>query len=71
MLRVLPPTFKTVYKLICWQDSFSMSGKTCNIAIQLSLQQCCKTSWMFFVASLVCRKEEDGGCTFYHNSFRT
>ena len=32
------------------QDRFGVSGKTCNIAIQLFLRQCCKTSWMFFVA---------------------
>ena len=32
------------------QDRFDVSGKTRNIAIQLVLQQCCKTSFTFFVA---------------------
>ena len=29
---------------------FNVSDKTCNIAFQLILQQCCKTSCTFFVA---------------------
>ena len=32
------------------QDRFDVGGKTRNIAIQLVLQQCCKTSCMIFVA---------------------
>ena len=34
------------------QDRFDEGGKTRNIAIQLVLQQCCKTSRTFFVAVL-------------------
>ena len=34
------------------QDRFDEGGKTRNIAIQLVLQQCCKTSRAFFVAVL-------------------
>ena len=32
------------------QDRFLMGGKTCNITIQLVLEQCCNTSCKFFVA---------------------
>jgi len=32
------------------QDRFDVAGKTRHIAIQLVLQQCCKTSCKFFVA---------------------
>ena len=41
LLRVLPDLL---------QDRFDLGGKTHNIAIQLILQQCCKTSCTFFVA---------------------
>ena len=44
MLRVLPPMFKPVNNLICCKTGF----KARNIAIQLVLQQCCKTSCTFF-----------------------
>ena len=32
------------------QDGFDMGGNTRNIAIQLVLKQCCKTSCAFFAA---------------------
>ena len=48
MLRVLAPTLKPVNNLILLQYRFDVGGKTRNIAIQLVLQQCCKTS--FFIA---------------------
>ena len=51
ILRVLPPMFKP--DLL--QDRFYVGGKTRSIAIQLVLQQCCKTSCKLFVAvPLVC-----------------
>ena len=37
-----------------------LGSKTCNIAIQLVLEQCCKTSCTCFVAS-VCSKTRGGG----------
>ena len=36
--------------LISCKTGSNMGGKTRNIAIQLGLQQCCKTSCTFFVA---------------------
>ena len=36
--------------LICCKTGSNVGGKTCNIGIQLVLQQCCKTSGTFFVA---------------------
>ena len=45
MWRVLPPTLEPVVRL--------QGGETCNIAIQLVLLQCCKTSCTFFVARLL------------------
>ena len=38
------------YNLISCKTGSNMSGKTRNIATQLGLQQCCKTSCTFFVA---------------------
>ena len=38
------------YNLISCKTGSNMGGKTRNIAIQLGLQQCCKTSCTFFVA---------------------
>ena len=39
-----------------------MDCKTCHIAIQLILQQCCKTTWMFFAArfSVPLRRTDKG-----------
>ena len=39
-----------------------MAGKTRNIAIQLILQQCCKTTWMFFAGrfSVPIRRTDKG-----------
>ena len=42
MLRVLPPTQKTLQPYLL-QDTFVMGAKTRNIAIQLVLQPHCKT----------------------------
>ena len=50
MLLVLSPTFKPVLYQIRLLTVFNVSDKTCNIAIHLILQQCCKTSCTFFVA---------------------
>ena len=51
MLLVLPPMFKPFQEQPdLLQDRFDVGGKTRNIAIQLVLQQCCKTSCTFFVA---------------------
>ena len=50
LLSCLLPTFKLVNNLICCKTGLNVVGKTRNIAIQLVLQQCCKTSGMFFVA---------------------
>ena len=41
---------KPVWQQIRLLTGLNMGGKTCNIAIQLVLQQCCKTSCTFFVA---------------------
>ena len=50
MLRVLQPSFKPVVNdLICRKTGLVWVA-TRNNAIQLVLQQCCKTSCMFFVA---------------------
>ena len=50
MLRVSPAmSVKPVNNL---QDRFDIGGKTCNIAIELVLRQCCKTSCMSLVARL-------------------
>ena len=38
------------YNLISCKTGSNMGGKTRNIATQLGLQQCCKTSCTFFVA---------------------
>ena len=56
MFRVWPLTSKPVNNLISvLQDRFDVGGKTRNIAaIQLLLQQCCKTSGMFFSFVLPC-----------------
>ena len=43
MLRVLPPSFKPV------NNQFYVGVNTRNIAIQLALQQCCKTSCIFLL----------------------
>ena len=51
MLRLLLPSFKAFNLL---QERFdSAGGKTRNITIQLVLQQCFKTSCMFFVARFI------------------
>ena len=49
-LHVLQPTFEPVLHQIRLQGFFFLGGKTRSIAVQLILQQCCKTSRMFFVA---------------------
>ena len=49
MLHVLPPTFKPVNNLICYQTGFKWVVKRRNIAIQLNLQQYCKTSCVFLL----------------------
>ena len=41
---------KPVLQQIRLLTGLNMDGKTHNIAIELVLQQCCKTSCMFFVA---------------------
>ena len=46
MFRVLQPTSN----LSCNKSSLNDGGKTRNIALRLVLQQCCQTSYMFFVA---------------------
>ena len=43
----LPPKFKPFNNLIC-EKTGSLLVKMCHIATQLVLQQCCKTSCMFF-----------------------
>ena len=52
-LRVLLPTFKPVLKKQSdlLQDRCYVGDKMRNIAIQLVMQQCCKTSCTLFVAS--------------------
>ena len=50
MLCVLPPTFEPVLQTNKVAGFVFVGGKTCSIAIQLVLQQCCKTSCTFFVA---------------------
>ena len=50
MLRVLPPTKKkTLQPYICFKTGSNIGGKTRNIAIQLVLKQCFKTSCTFSV----------------------
>ena len=49
MLGVLPSTFKPVNNLICCRTGYDVGGKMRNIAIQLVLQQCCKTSCTFML----------------------
>ena len=49
MLGVLPSTFKPVNNLICCSTGYDVGGKMRNIAIQLVLQQCCKTSCTFML----------------------
>ena len=41
---------KPVLQQIRLLTGLNMSGKTCNITIQLVFQQCCKTSCAFLVA---------------------
>ena len=41
---------KPVLQQIRLLTGLDMGGKTCNIAIQIDLQQCCKTNCTFFVA---------------------
>ena len=50
MLRVLPPTSKPVSQQIRLLTGLKVGGKTRKIAIQIVLQQCCKTSCTLFVA---------------------
>ena len=38
---------KPVWQQIRLLTGLNMGGKTCNIAIQLVVQQCCKTSCLF------------------------
>ena len=52
MLRVLPSTRKYLATL------FVMGGKARNIAIQLVLRHCCKTSCTFLLLFLLWRKSE-------------
>ena len=40
---------QTYYQPDLLQDRFDVGGKTCSIAIELVLLQCCKTSCTFFV----------------------
>ena len=53
-LRGHVPHFTTHIKPVLQQirllTGLNDGGKTRNIAFQLVLQQCCITSWMFFVA---------------------
>ena len=49
MLRVLPPTFKPVNNLICCKTGLMWVVKLATSQFNLVLQQCCKTSYMFFV----------------------
>ena len=42
----------TCNNVICYQTGLNMDGKTCNIAFQHVLQQCCKTSCMFLLPIL-------------------
>ena len=44
--------FATCNNLICCNKSLNAGGKTRNIAIQLILQQCCKTSCTFLLPVL-------------------
>ena len=41
--------FATCNNLICYNKGLNVGGKTHNIAIQLILQQCCKTSCTFLL----------------------
>ena len=50
VLRVLPPISKPVLQQIRLLTGLNVGGKTCNIAIQIVFQQCCKTNCTFFVA---------------------
>ena len=50
MLRVLTTQIKLVLQQIRLLAGLNMGGKTRNIAFQLVLQQCCRTSCTFFVA---------------------
>ena len=45
---------KPVLQQIRLLTGLDMGGKTCNIAIQIVLQQCCKTNCTFFVAVFPC-----------------
>ena len=44
-----PTHIKPVLQQIRLLTGLNMGGKTRNIAIQLVLQQCCKTSYMFLL----------------------
>ena len=63
MLHILPPTIQTCLAtnqavvsqpattwFVLWRQVWFVGGKTRNIAIQLFLQPCCKTSCNVFVA---------------------
>ena len=45
---------KNFFNLICCKAGSNFFGKTRNIALQLVLHQCCKTSCTFFVARFCC-----------------
>ena len=49
-----PRKRKKLCNLICCKAGWNFFGKTRNIALQLVLQQCCKTSCAFFVARFCC-----------------
>ena len=46
--------FRNLQQLTCCKTGLNVDGKTRNIAIQLVLQQCCKTSCMFLLPVLPC-----------------
>ena len=45
--------YENLATLYCWKTGSNVLGYTRNIASQLVLQQCCKTSCRFFVPSLL------------------
>ena len=49
---MLLPRIKSVLQQISLQGFIFVGSETRNIAIQLALQQCCKSSCTFFVACI-------------------
>ena len=52
LIKTRESTFATCNNLICCNKGLNVRGKTRNIAIQLILQQCCKTSSTFLLLVL-------------------